>query len=396
MNWTEQAETMMKTWTEAQKKAWEGWYDLARGSAGSFGGTLPTMDPMQMWKQGLDAVTSGSGLTGQKVAGDIFSGQQSMMRTLELLTKSWQVVAPHMEAGTNWQGDLKKLTDGWVEQMLGAPEQSLDSALDVNDLWRSFSGEWGPLIKPWLASLGQLAHGHLGESMLGGSSGLNRLMSLEMDGLTRLFNIEAGRDVAFDRLSDLPRVGISRDQMALVMHLFDAFVDLRKVTAKYRTMLAKAMGDVVKRTMKHLADLSKEGKSINSVRDLNKLWLNIADDVFTELYASTDYISIQRQLSSASMTYRIEQRKVVEMVLKSLDVPTRSELDDTYRTLYELRKEVKALKKALRAATQPAQVQAKPAAAIEAPPEPASKAKTAPAKAPAKRAGTTRRKTASA
>jgi polyhydroxyalkanoate synthesis regulator phasin len=49
------------------------------------------------------------------------------------------------------------------------------------------------------------------------------------------------------------------------------------------------------------------------------------------------------------MTYKIMQHDVVEMVLKSLNLPTRSELDDAYKTLYELRKEVKVLKKALQA-----------------------------------------------
>jgi hypothetical protein len=41
------------------------------------------------------------------------------------------------------------------------------------------------------------------------------------------------------------------------------------------------------------------------------------------------------------------------MVLESLHIPTRSELDDTYRTIYELRKEVKSLKKALETPTVP-------------------------------------------
>jgi uncharacterized coiled-coil DUF342 family protein len=47
------------------------------------------------------------------------------------------------------------------------------------------------------------------------------------------------------------------------------------------------------------------------------------------------------------MKYRIEEQKVVEEMMKATYVPTRSEMDEAHRNIYELRKEVKALKKAL-------------------------------------------------
>jgi class III poly(R)-hydroxyalkanoic acid synthase PhaE subunit len=107
------------------------------------------------------------------------------------------------------------------------------------------------------------------------------------------------------------------------------------------------MRDAVERTMDRLAKLSAEGESISSIRDLNRLWLETADEAFTDVYSSKKYAEVMRELSSAGMKYKIEQRKVVEMILKAFDIPTRSELDDAYRTLYALRKDVKALKKEL-------------------------------------------------
>ena len=47
------------------------------------------------------------------------------------------------------------------------------------------------------------------------------------------------------------------------------------------------------------------------------------------------------------MTYRIQQREIAEASLSLYDLPTRSEVDEAHRNIYELRKEVKALKKAL-------------------------------------------------
>jgi hypothetical protein len=55
-------------------------------------------------------------------------------------------------------------------------------------------------------------------------------------------------------------------------------------------------------------------------------------------------------MSQAALTYKLAQREVLEMVFKSLDIPTRTEVDDAYRTLHNLKKEVRELRKALHAA----------------------------------------------
>ena len=74
MNWTEQAEAMLKTWTEAQKQVWSGWYDLARSGPGmsSMSGMPNMADPMGWFRQGMEAWTAGTGPTGQGVAGQLW------------------------------------------------------------------------------------------------------------------------------------------------------------------------------------------------------------------------------------------------------------------------------------------------------------------------------------
>jgi class III poly(R)-hydroxyalkanoic acid synthase PhaE subunit len=355
MNWTEQAESMVKTWSETQKKAWEGWYDLARSGPGMSGTSLFSnmSDPMQMFKQGIEAWTAGSGSTARDMAGQLFNGQRAMMQTLELLTQSWQIVSKNLDTGKDWHGDVQQNTQQWGERVLGVPSQMFETTANTQELWQSFMGEWGPLLKPWLTSVNQMASGHLGEGLMGSSSGMSKLFNLEMDGLTRLFDFEAAKNTAFNKMAQIPSVGFTREQNTKLLRAFDAFVDLRKAHAKYRTSLSTAMADAVKRTMEKLADMAKEGKSINSVRELNKLWLDVADQVFTEMLASDEHIQLQNEVSGAGLKYRIEMQKVTEMFLKNFNLPTRSELDDTYRTLYQLRKEVKTLKKTVAELTQP-------------------------------------------
>jgi class III poly(R)-hydroxyalkanoic acid synthase PhaE subunit len=321
------------------------------------------------------------------VAGDaghqIFGSQHSMMRNLEMLTKAWQTIAPKLDAGQDWRPGLASFATDWFEQLAGVPGSLTEMSKDTGALWQSYRKEWGPLLQPWLSSAIQATgSGHLGEMMLGGSEGLSRLLMMEQDEF---------QTAPFSGLAEIPSIGVAREHQAKILRAFDAFVDMRKVMLEFNKLTIGALNKSVETTMEKLVEKGKKGEKIESVRDLNRLWLDSADDVFTKMYASEEYLEAQHGLSKTGMTYKIMQQDVVEMALTGLNLPTRSELDDAYKTLYELRKEVKSLKKALRE-------QAKPAIGTKATPENAIKQVVSKKKAPkraAERKVTVSKKTAS-
>jgi class III poly(R)-hydroxyalkanoic acid synthase PhaE subunit len=388
LNWVEQAEAMMKTWADAQKTVWSGWYDMAQKAPGAAGKAPEMPDLAAIFKPGLDVWTQGSGMTSEKVADEMINSQQSMLQTLALLTKARRIVVPHVEKGTDWQSDLKAFAEAWNRETFGAPESLGETTADMNELWNSYLAEWGPLLKPWLMSANQMVHGYLGQGLLTGGLGLDRLMAFDSSTLPHLLSMDPETDLAFRRLAEIPRVGSSREQVAALLHAFDAFMEFRVAVTKYRALVGEAMRDAMERTMDRLAALAAEGESINTIRGVNRLWLEVADEAFTDVYSSQKYADVMRELSSSGMRYKIEQRKVVEMVLEAFDIPTRSELDDAYKSLYELRKDMKAVKKELAAARKQAAAKDQPAAAAPAKP---SKRATSTRKAPAAKRPTRRK-----
>jgi len=343
-DWTEQAEQMLKIWTEAQKNVWDSWQDLA----GRAVGTQPKpqaagMNPMEWFQQSMSLWADPAGVT-RDAGRQVFGSQFSMMRNLELLTRAWQLVAPKLDTGQDWRSSLSGFMTHWFQQVTGASGDLFEMTKDTQTLWQSYLSEWGPLLKPWLSSaIGVTGSGHLGEMILGGSTGLDRLLMMGQD------DFQTGPFVGF---AEIPSIGVTREHQAKILRAFDAFVDLRKVMLEFNKMTTGALSKAVEAVMEALMEKGKKGEKIRSVRDLNRLWLESADKVFTEMYASEEYLKAQRELSAAGMSYKLMQQEMVEMVLKGLNLPTRSELDDAYKTLYELRKEVKALKKAMQAQTE--------------------------------------------
>ena len=179
MDWTKQAETMMQTWGEAQKKAWENWYDLMRGASNSNGspfGFYP--DVMKQWQemslQTLNAWTAGADPTAQNAARQMMASQESMMRFMQSITQAWQAIAPKVQAGEDWQSVLRDYSNQYFQSMMGAPTGFMSAGKDINELFQFYMQEWQKMSQPWMQSFLQ-SPTNVSHIMMGGSSELAQL-----------------------------------------------------------------------------------------------------------------------------------------------------------------------------------------------------------------------------
>jgi class III poly(R)-hydroxyalkanoic acid synthase PhaE subunit len=351
MDWTKQAEAMMQTWTEAQKKMWENWFQMTQNGSG------PTMfsNMFEQWRslteQSMQAWTSDSAPTLKKVMEQWTASQAVMMRFLELTTKAWQAMAPKVEAGADWQSILADYSNQWFQQLVEGSTGTVSTSKDINGLWRLYIEEWQKLLQSWQHNWGQTPW-QFSQAILGSGTQLGELSRLHWDAYER----------SFGRMTETPLMGSNRELMAKLINGFDTWVEFRKASTEYHLILAKTSAQAFEEVMKELVALSERGEKIDSVRQLMNLWLDTIDHTFSKLYKSEAYLNVQRELSTAVMKHRLQEQEITEIILKTLNLPTRSELDDAYRSLYELRKEVKAIKKTLKereGAT--AQVEATPA-----------------------------------
>nr|VFK29527.1 MAG: poly(R)-hydroxyalkanoic acid synthase, class III, PhaE subunit [Candidatus Kentron sp. MB]VFK33640.1 MAG: poly(R)-hydroxyalkanoic acid synthase, class III, PhaE subunit [Candidatus Kentron sp. MB]VFK76341.1 MAG: poly(R)-hydroxyalkanoic acid synthase, class III, PhaE subunit [Candidatus Kentron sp. MB] len=339
MNWTEQAESMMKMWDDTQRQLLGGWYNFGHAMSSLPGfPTMPNLPDFASWltPESLSGTPwwragGGDAVTGKAAAGNLFATQAMMMQGLGMLTKAWQAISPSLSAGKPWQPDFDAFLKEWRDEVMGAPERLSKTGTGMKDLMTSFFGEWGPLLKPWLASIQGVG--------LGGPMG--DMLTGEQFPFKKMFGM--GMDPAFQDIAQIPMMGVSREQIAKISRLFDSHVDLRKAVYKYQMAMGKSIGEALKETMEKLVELSQKDEQISSVRELMRIWVRITDKKLTQMYVTDEFISVQSELSKASLEGKLAQRAVLEMILTQFDIPTRTELDDAYKTLYNLKKGVKDL-----------------------------------------------------
>jgi poly[(R)-3-hydroxyalkanoate] polymerase subunit PhaE len=82
-----------------------------------------------------------------------------------------------------------------------------------------------------------------------------------------------------------------------------------------------------------------------SFRAAAELWMETADAALLEMHRSPEFLDAQRRLTRSATDYRLKERELAELYCEANHLPTRTEVDDMQRTLWQLRREVRALKR---------------------------------------------------
>lgn len=110
----------------------------------------------------------------------------------------------------------------------------------------------------------------------------------------------------------------------------------------------------------NVAAKMQKGEEVSNMMALYQEWLNISDKVYVSLFESEEYSKLMAEVSALQMKLRKDVEAQMEKMLVAVPVATRSEMDEMYKAIYDLKKQVRSLEKQLEAtATEGAEETAK-------------------------------------
>ena len=330
---------MIDAWLESQKLLWESWVSLVSAKPAERESNKPT-NPFELWNkivnESAKVWTDNTASIARSTAEQFLSVQETGLRFMEFTAQAWETLAPKMASGEDWQDDLKSVIDQFREGWLKLPETATKITQDVNQMWDLYIKQWQSFGQPWDAALRQVPE-HLNRAFTGDSKSL-------ID-LSNLFQQAYQGSVA--GLVASPGLGLSREFNDKIQQGFDSWVAWQLATLEYQGIVNDIWRRAFEKFFQELLSLAEKGETIDTLRDLILLWTRGAEEIFTEAFRTEPYVLAQGKMLNAGMAYRNRERVIMESTLSIYDLPTRSELDETHRRIYELRKEVKTLKKAL-------------------------------------------------
>jgi hypothetical protein len=91
----------------------------------------------------------------------------------------------------------------------------------------------------------------------------------------------------------------------------------------------------------------RNGVETKDFTNLYTTWLTISDKHFVALFSTDEYSKMQAEVSSFGNKMKMHTNQQMEKSMANIPVITRTEMDETYKTIYEMKKRINMLEKQL-------------------------------------------------
>jgi class III poly(R)-hydroxyalkanoic acid synthase PhaE subunit len=203
------------------------------------------------------------------------------------------------------------------------------------ELWEIYVKGLQKLAQLWAESLQQSRES--GSGVVDGYAGA----LIELNNL--YWNIY---EKTFGSVVQSPNLGYAREFNNKLLKGFDAWINFSKANFDYQIVLLDVWLKASEEVMRELASTQEKGEMVQNWQQFLQVWSSVFDRVFAQTFRAENGLQVQGNFLNSALTYRLYQQQLIEVFLKMYGLPTRSEVDEIHRSIYELRKEIKSLKKA--------------------------------------------------
>jgi len=142
---------------------------------------------------------------------------------------------------------------------------------------------------------------------------------------------------------NLPDVGFAREHQQRLKALTQAQLEVQQATQRYNTLMVDASKAAFSRFEQMLEQRADGGQPVQTPHALFDLWVDAAEQAYTEAALSERYRRLYAELGNAQMRLRAGIQHEIEHLCAQLGMPTRSELDSAHRKIVELERSVRVL-----------------------------------------------------
>jgi len=324
-------------WIKSQQQAITALRDQALQMQSYFKNSASTADnPFSNWSKAvLGAFPIGEDANLSK---GVFNKTLYNTDVLQKLYEFWQ---PLLKAITDKSIDpasysnftdpakLKLLFDKLFGFDLDAINQLQKQAAQFSDLYQEVAKPWNEAAK---TQAGNFLKGDFSQSELTPQAWLEQMQSAY-----------ATFEKTTGKILSVPTLGKDREKTALLTKYTKALSTFSSRHLEYYQLMQTTGYEGTQAVIKALAEKVEAGEKFEKFDDFFALWINTNEKVFFNLFQSKEFNQRRNAMTAAGFNARKLYNEIIEGQLADLPIARRSEMNEVYKIIYDLRKQVKSL-----------------------------------------------------
>lgn len=152
---------------------------------------------------------------------------------------------------------------------------------------------------------------------------------------------------SFAKMFGMMGMGANREANQEQMQAISTYIKMLFAAGEMAGLIMDSFKDSMQRLVERYNAGLQEGKVLTTFREFYDFWYGVTEEVLLELLNTDEFSRIFGDFSDKYSKYMIATNKVYERMLSALPIPTKTDMDSLYRTVYELRKDVRDLRRDL-------------------------------------------------
>ncbi len=329
-NWMEAGENRRQAFQEPEttKKAHDlhdTWMDMSHSWASSMREVFDNM--MNTLPRGV----------GRETLANIFSSAETYVKLFEF----WLPIYKSLQEKTFDPASYQRLLDpSQYQEVLdkvfdfvspGAAKELYDQAIKyleaVTPFAQSFSTQLADLAQSGARMYAGMLTGDLGETL--------KVYENILDAYKRNLN----------PMFKLPALEKFREHVELALNMLRKYPAFMVRYAKYQSLMHATGQKTMEKVMAQFAQKMKDQAATPSYDEFFKIWAEMNEQAYNELFSAEAFATLQNEVHNAGLEIKRDFQSLTELALAPYPVVLRSEMDELYKTIHDLKKRVHDLEK---------------------------------------------------
>lgn len=314
MNW-------LNSWSDLQKKVWSDWTDSVRKATPDAG----PFNPFALY-----------GLGGEDMADSIWSSFSPFQAS-----SHEDLVRRNMMGAMN---NFFSMGQGVFEtfQKMGqqgnATTEEWTAELDKN--LAKFKEFFSDSVQAQFSPFSPLSNW---DQMMGNMPFFNNeMMQKFLSGVPGMDDPKSIEKMLTASLS-APGLGITREKQEGIQKAVLLTMNFQKLYSQFQGMMNESRLKSIELFRERLISMAKEGKPLESLRDLHVLWVDCNEETNALTVSSKEYQELNPQMMSAMLELRAHMQFLTDEALEAMNLPNRRELNSAYKQIHSLKRRVRKL-----------------------------------------------------
>ena len=309
-NWSEE-------WLEAQQKMVATWTEMAKNLES--GTTGPQSN---FWAESVDLWRKSYGSNATPDAQKIFDKCMEM-------SKEYFTMAEQMGKAAYSDSNPLEVINNWLNQVIAGLQQQAAQWPSMSNQYSSeFMNQWSSPASSWqkMASVMLPIQQSLGQMSGSGGSAFN--MGDVIDPLGKLLTA--------------PGLGYFRESQEKQQKGIQLALEYQQANAKYNQLFISTSVESIQGFQQQLQNqyTNSEGQALpSSLRELYDQWIFVSEEHYAELAMSDEYQALYGDMVNRLMSLKKHYAEMTDELMKSMNLPARSEIDTMQMRLQQLRRD---------------------------------------------------------